>query len=230
METFTSESNETIVANTQVILTTVVVIIVDCFGIGLIIYCMRKMYLGIEIGHPIYATLFCNLVTVLAVCITEILILPFLKNIRFETFVKSSAAYYGVFQGVILLVLSVLRYLYICHNVWLHEHFPNISYLTALSVGSIYMVYSICMANILPVYIHHGWPFKGMTDMDLHPRLVCAGTLVLNETVILVLSSIFYFLILSHRGGIGKNSVDVLPDGTNKHDHQMVSNIKYFTK
>ena len=111
MENLTTDVNQTILLNSTLISMTDIVIICDCFNIVLTIYCIRQMYLGIEIGHPVYATVFCNLITVLAACIVEILVLPFIKNIRIETVVKSGAAFYAMFQGSALLVISVLRYL-----------------------------------------------------------------------------------------------------------------------
>ena len=224
MENFTTEVNQTIVRNSPAIMTTVLVMVCDCFNIGLTSYCIRQMYLGIEIGHPVYATLFCNLVSVLAVCIVEILVLPFLKNIRIETFVKSGSALYAMFQSVSWLVISVLRYLYIVHNNWLHKNFQSNRTLTALSIGLVYFLYGICLGNLIPVLIYHGWPFIGMTDMDPTPRLICLGTLVANESGILIVSSIFYFMILHQRGGIGKSSVDVLTAAASEEEQKSVSN------
>ena len=228
MENFTTEVNQTIVRNSPAIMTTVLVMVCDCFNIGLTSYCIRQMYLGIEIGHPVYATLFCNLISVLAICIVEILVLPFLKNIRAETIVKSGAALYAMFQGTCWLVISILRYLYIVHNNWLHKKFQGTRTLTLLSIGLVYFVYSFCLGTLIPVLVHHGWPFIGMTEMDPTPRLICIGTLVANEGGILIVSSIFYFMILHHRGGIGKSSVDVLTAASNREEQKSVSNKKVY--
>ena len=224
MENLTTDVNQTILLNSPLISTTDIVIICDCFNIVLTIYCIRQMYLGIEIGHPVYATVFCNLITVLAACIVEILVLPFIKNIRIETVVKSGAAFYAMFQGTAMLVISVLRYLYIVHNIWLHKNFQSTKTLVGLSIGLVYIVYIFCLGTLIPVLVHHGWPFIAMTEMDPTPRLICRGTMGANESGILILSSIFYFMILHHSGRIGKSSVGVLTPETNGEEPKSVSN------
>ena len=62
-----------------------------------------------------------------------------------------------------------------------------------------------------------------MTEMDPTPRLICIGTMVANESGILILSSIFYFMI-HHSGRIGKSSVGVLTAEANGEEANSVSN------
>ena len=138
--------------------------------------------------------------------------------------VKSGAAFYAMFQGSALLVISVLRYLYIVHNNWLHKNFQSTKTLVCLSIGLLYIVYSFCLGSLIPVLVHHGWPFIAITEMDPTPRLICIGTMVANESGILIVSSIFYFMILHHSGRICKSSVGVLTPETNGEEPKSVSN------
>jgi len=211
MENTTSEDDQTLVKNYQCIVVVVLVIVCDCFNIGLLIYGMRQMYFGIEIGHPVYATLFCNLVSVLAASTIEVLVLPFLQDIRAETFVKSCAAFYAIFHGTTWLVMSVLRYLYIVHGSWLHVVFPDSRTLTVLSLGLIYLIYSICLVSTLFVLVPNGWPYIEVAEMGPGPKVACVAAVFANYGCILGLSSIFYYLILHQKGAVGKSSVQVQP-------------------
>ena len=209
MEKFSSEDLQTSPLGLTLI---IAVIVCDCFNIGLLLYGMRQMYFGIEISHPVYATLFCNLASVLTASAVEIVALPFLKDIRAETFVKSCASFYAIFHGTTWLVMSVLRYLYIVHSNWVHAKFPNSRSLTVISIGFIYLIYSICLATTLSVLVPNGWPYIEVNEMDPGPRMACVAAVFANYGCILGLSSIFYFLILHQRGAVGKNSVQVQPD------------------
>ena len=78
MENLTTASvlDDSAISNSQML---VVAMICDCSNIGLLIFGIRKMYLAIEIGHPVYATLFCNLASALVSSIVELFVIPFLN-------------------------------------------------------------------------------------------------------------------------------------------------------
>jgi len=189
----------------------VLTIICDCFNIGMLSGGIRQMYLGIEIGHPVYATLFCNLVSVLVTSIVELLAIPFLNEIRVQTLVKSCATFYAIFHASAWLVMSVLRYLYIVHNDWVHKTFPEPKTLAAISIFSIYCIYGISISTIIPLFLVNGWPYRGVTEMEAASKIACTITVLASYICILGISSIFYFLILHQKGAIGKNCIGTLP-------------------
>jgi hypothetical protein len=204
----------------EVVTTTV---ICDSFNIGILIFGLRQMYFGIEVGHPVFATLFCNLVSVLAVSIIETLLIPFLNGIRVETLVKSSSAFYALFHASTWLIMSILRYIYIVHNQWVHKTFPEARTLAVISITTIYCIFGISMSIVIPVFKMNGWPYIEVSEMDREPKIACLIALLGCYGVILTFSNIVYVLILHQRGAIGKNGVGVLPEDTGVQEPTLVS-------
>jgi len=93
------------------------------------------MYNGIEIQHPLYAILFCNLIVPLissSINITGFEFLPF------EKYVKISNLTNGIsisFHGTCWLLSSVIRYLYIMHNDWLFSKLPDVKKQCWIALG-----------------------------------------------------------------------------------------------
>jgi hypothetical protein len=83
------------------------------------------IYFGIEISHPVYAVLFCNLVIALASSLTNVLIFPVLKNINYTNLLNGNSVVCLLFHICSWCILSVLRYLYIIHKSWIEEKFPK---------------------------------------------------------------------------------------------------------
>ena len=182
----------------------------DALNIVVLTYGLRQMYLGIEISHPVYATLFCNLMSVLAASIIEMISLPFLNgSIRAETFAKSCAAFYALFHNCSWLVMAILRYLYIVNSHWIHQNFPDPKRLTAISIFAIYGIYILNLSSTIPLLVVNGWPYIELSEMSDVARKVCGLPVLVNYLSIICLSCIFYILILHQRGGIGKNSVGI---------------------
>jgi hypothetical protein len=196
------------ITNSHSIIATV---ICDSFNIMILVWGLHLMYLGIEIVHPVFATLFCNLMSVLAVSIIEILLIPFLNEIRIETLVRSSSAFYALFHACTWLVMSFLRYVYIVHGNWVHKIFPEAKVLTFVSLSTIYCIYGVSMSVILPIFLGNGWPYLEVVEMDREPKIACMTALLACYVSIVSFSNIFFVLILHQRGPIGKNAVDILP-------------------
>jgi len=189
----------------------IIIVICDSFNTGLLVCCIQQMYLSVEIGHPVYATLFCNLVSVLAASILELLTIPLLEQIQVQTFVKSWSYFYSIFHACTWLVMTVLRYVYIVHNDWVHKTFTQSRTLTVLSISLIYCVYFLTVSMIIPILVKHGWPYIEVNKMNWESKRACFIAVLAGYGWIICLSNVFYVLILHQRGAIGKNSVDVLP-------------------
>ena len=167
-----------------------------------------QMYLGIEITHPVYMALFCNLVTHLCASIVEMLISPFLVKIRVTTLVKGTSTLCVLFHCCCWCVLSILRYIYIIHSDWLVKKIPENKTITKITLLAIYTLYLVCSITLFLPTIYFGWPYKEMYELEKTPKLICILSILLTYFVLLGSSGFFYFLILHHRGKMGQNSVE----------------------
>jgi len=202
--------------------------ICDSFNIVVLLFSIRQMYLAIEIGHPAYAVLFCNLIAVILASAAEIAALPLLEFIRVQTFVKNCTAFVVIFHACTWFVMSVLRYLYIVHNDWVHKTFPDARKLTILSLCLTYCIYCITVLTFLPLFLIKKWPYIEVIEMDMADRIACSIAFLGSYIGILGISCIFYFLILQQKGSIGKNSVGVLPAELEENEIARVSKTNNF--
>ncbi len=84
------------------------------------------MYNGIEIQHPLYAILFCNLIVPL---ISSSINLSVYGFVPLKFYIKVSNFTYGFsvyFHAICWLLSSLIRYLYIMNNDWLYSKFPDV--------------------------------------------------------------------------------------------------------
>jgi len=206
--TLTSIVHQNIIDNSQEVIATV---ICDGFNIGVLIFSLWQMYLGIEVGHPVYATLFCNLMFVLFVSIVELILTPFLNQIRVETLIKSSSGFCGLFHISTWLVMSALRYGYIVHSDWVHKTFSDTRTLAVMSITAVFLIFGISMSILVSTLIVNGWPYLAVTEMDQEAKIACMMAMLSCSVFILSFSNIFFVLILHERGAIGKSAVDILP-------------------
>jgi len=206
--TITTILQQNIINNSHAIIATVMC---DSFNLGILICGLWQMYLGIEVGHPVYATLFCNLMFVLFVSIVEITLAPFLNQIRVETLFKSSAGFCALFHASTWLVMSALRYIYIVHSDWVHKTFSEARTLAIVSITAICVIFCISMSIAVSTFIKNGWPYIGITEMDREPKISCMVSIIGCYIFIFSVSNIFFVLILHERGVIGKSAVGVLP-------------------
>jgi hypothetical protein len=201
----------------------IVTMVCDTLNIAMLLYGIYHMYRAIEIGHPVYATLFYNLILVILASTLEIVAVPFLEYIRVQTFVKNCTAFVVIFHACTWLVMSVLRYLYIVHNNWVHKTFPDPRKLTILSLCLTCCIYCITILTFLPLFLINKWPYIEVIEMEMTDRIACSIAFLASYICILGISSIFYTLILHQRGSIGNNCVGVLPAGLEDNELTRVS-------
>jgi len=92
------------------------------------------MYQGIEIGHPLYAVLFANLILPMAFSLMNIIGFAFMPQISYYILANTSNAMSIFFHCTCWCTTSLIRYLYIIKPDWLHKKLPSIKVqcLTAL--------------------------------------------------------------------------------------------------
>ena len=101
------------------------VILPEYFSLFLLALILRSMYKCVEIGHPLFAVLFLNLVVTAlssALNVSVFAAVSFIKFIMFFNYVNTLAL---LFHCTSWCVTSAIRYLYISHEEWLFDTFPS---------------------------------------------------------------------------------------------------------
>jgi hypothetical protein len=168
------------------------------------------MYNGIEISHPIYATLFCNMVITLLSSVIDVFIFPFVTNFKYSTLVNGNSVLCLLFHFCSWFVLSVLRYFYIVYPDQLHQRFPEPKVLSSIAIISDILIFTINCAGMLGTLMYFGWPQIKMYYMPTTHKIISISTILSIYVLLLSLSCCFYILILRKRGKLGINQVAVL--------------------
>ena len=167
-----------------------------------------QMYLGIDINHPLYSTLFFNLLITLISSIIDIFIFPFISTVKYIILVNGNNLICLLFHCCSWSVSSVLRYLYIIHANWLHTKFPEARLLSSLAILSVCLIFSTCSGIFLGTVTYVGWPNKRGSEMTSQERALTMGTFFTLYLFLLGSNCIFYILILRQRGQLGRNRVE----------------------
>jgi len=158
------------------------------------------MYNGIEISHPVYATLFCNMIVTFLSSIIDVFVFPFVTNLKYSTLVSGNSVFCLLFHFSNWFVLSVLRYFYIVYPDQLHNKFPEQNMLSYLAIVLVFLVFAPPCILIVAVLTYCGWPQVKVYHMPLINTIICTVSVVSNYLLLLSSSCCFYFLILWKRG------------------------------
>ena len=175
-----------------------------------------QMYFGIDINHPIYSTLFCNLFITLISSIIDVFIFPFISAVKYIILVNGNNLLCLLFHCCSWSVSSVLRYLYIIHANWLHTKFPEAKLLSSWAILSICLIFSTCSGIFIGTVRYVGWPNKRGSEMTLQERALTMGTFFTLYLLLLGTNCFFYILILRQRGKLGRNRVEDFVGLSNK--------------
>jgi hypothetical protein len=83
------------------------------------------MYQGIEIGHPLYAVLFLNLIASLVSTLVDITVFFFISNMKYIVFSNIINALSLFFHCTSWCVTSGLRFVYIIYGDWFNNLIPS---------------------------------------------------------------------------------------------------------
>jgi hypothetical protein len=170
---------------------------------------LYQMYSGIEIAHPVYAVLFCNLLVTLISSMIDVFIFPFITILKYTILVNANTTMCFLFHCCSWCVLSLLRCLYIINPKWLHEKFPNPKTLCALAIFGLFFIFILTFGTVLGTSMSFGWPYKRTTDLTSRQRLVSSSTILLTYFSLVGTSCLLYILILRKRGKLGINNVGI---------------------
>jgi hypothetical protein len=167
------------------------------------------MYNGVEIEHPVYRVLFCNLIVTFSSSAVNLIAYPIEKEIKYSTIVNSNNAFSLLFHCCCWLIVSLLRFVYIVHKDWLLERFPDQIVLNKLAVASVFVTYLICLLLVIIVCMLCGWPKLKVFEMPMPQKAISAGTLFGIHILLICFSCFFYLLILRKRGILRNNKVGI---------------------
>jgi hypothetical protein len=180
--------------------------------LGCVILCTitYNMYKGIEIGHPIYAVIFCDLIGTLTSSLINTAILPFVDTCRYTSLANGNSIVFLAFHCCCWCVLSILRYIYIIKKAWLDEKFPDSSSLLKVSLSALVILVLWNASSGVAVAIYYGYPQIKVMDMAIEQKMKCTTIVMLNLILMISVSCWCYFQILRHNGKFGNNSVGII--------------------
>jgi hypothetical protein len=167
------------------------------------------MYHGIEIEHPIFRVLFCNLIVTFSSSAVNLIAYPIEKEIKYSTIVNSNNAFSLLFHCCCWFIVSLLRFMYIVHKDWLFERFPDQIVLNKLAVASVFVTYLVCLLLVIIVCMLCGWPRLKVFEMPMPQKAFSAGTLFGIYILLIFFSCFFYLLILRKRGRLRNNKIGI---------------------
>jgi hypothetical protein len=165
------------------------------------------MYNGIEIEHPVFSVLFCNLIVAFVSSVVNVIAYPFEKEIKYSTIINGSNYFGLLFHCCCWLIVSLLRFAYIIHKEWLFTKFPDQKTLNRSAVASVFCSYLVCLLVVTIVGVLCGWPRLKVFEMPMPQKAISVGTLLGIYILLICSSCFFYLLILRKRGNnkVGNN-------------------------
>jgi len=162
------------------------------------------MYNGIEIEHPVFRVLFCNLVAALLSSAVNVIVFPIKMEIKYSSIIGGNNVFCLIFHCCCWFIVSLLRYLYIIHKEWLLNRYPDPKYLNRLAIASVFLTYFTCWSTLIVVFTYCGWPKLKLSEMERPQKAFASGTLL---GIFISLSCFLYLLILKKRGMLKNNRV-----------------------
>jgi hypothetical protein len=167
-------------------------------------------YKGIEIKHPVYAVIFCDLIVALATSLANAVIFPFMSTYKYTNLSNGSNMFCLIFHSCCWCILSIQRYVYITKKAWLEEKFPDLGRLLKVSLLSLMTLVTLNVTSYLVTIVYFGYPQVKVMDTSLEHKIACVMVLLCYFVGMFIVSCWCYFEILRKRGKLGHNIVDII--------------------
>ena len=168
------------------------------------------IYKGIEIEHPVYAVIFCDLIVTLVSSLINVVVLPFASNdFRFTALANGNSVLCLHFHCCCWVVLSVLRYLYIVKEKWLDEKLLGSRVRLLVAFAALAALFLTNVTSVLGIVVYFGYPEIRVMDLALSQKLTAMAVILANLIGMIMTSCLCYFQILRQKGHLMNNSVDV---------------------
>lgn len=166
---------------------------------------LNMMYRGIEIGHPIYAILFCDLLIAFVSSFVNAFVFPFVSFLPYFVLVNGNSVACLLLHCCCWCVLSFLRYVFIVKKSWLDSSkLFEMKNLLSLSLLVVALLFTASFSSMLGITMYFGYPEKKLLSFPVHQRVICLMVYIGNYVTLMLVSCTFYYLIL-----VKSNKVDV---------------------
>jgi hypothetical protein len=168
------------------------------------------IYKGIEISHPVYGLIFCDLILTLITSLINVVTFPFLNTYQYMILANGNCTICLVIQCCCWCILSVLRYMYITNRTWLENKFPDSKQLIVFSLLGLCFLVVISLSSTSATFIYFGYPEVKVIKAPLEHKIIVSSVLLLNLAAMILVSCWCYFDIKRQRGKLRQNSVNVI--------------------
>lgn len=164
------------------------------------------MYRGIEISHPIFGIIFSNLIFPFIMTVLNIMTLLFS---HFYNWLRLATSWS---------LISVLRFLYIKHEVWVHTRWPDVKNLRNIALAAQFGFYVFqLMTFFVTVTIFaspYGWPQKPfLSVVPPHLQVFLAVFGCFFFTLPILISGIFYVKLSRILKRVEPTEKEIVSDG-----------------
>lgn len=181
----------------------------EVFNTLLLVTGIFQMYHGIEISHPVYLVLFCNLLAAMFSSLIDVVAFPVLSIGSFEMLLVANGVFCLIFHCISWEAVSILRYVYIVYPDWIGGKIPAEKNLCRFSMAFVLAQYTIEVLFLLGVLIISDWPKIRVVEMPKLNMMVSIAAILINLLIPVIVSIVFSLLLIAKRGKIGLNKVDI---------------------
>jgi len=125
-------------------------------NIALLIAVIYGMYHGIEVGHPIYAVLFLNLVVPVLATLIEIGLYFALSSELYLTIASGFGGSCLTFHSNSWCITSAMRYTYIAYESWVHSKIPSMKIQSILACSLTIFIVCSTQGTIFTIAVSLG--------------------------------------------------------------------------
>ena len=140
---------------TQTLIFTWISVAPEFFNLALLIIGVDAMCHGIDIGHPLYIILFLNLIIPLAVTVINISAFLFINIEQYATMSNAMNGLSVEFHCNCWCICSIIRYIYMVHESWIHSRLPNPKLQCAIAIvitfATYVALYYVSYAKLVPL-------------------------------------------------------------------------------
>ena len=129
-----STSSEIDISDNPIWVVQLLCVLPEYFNLFFLICGLYGMYQGIEIGHPVYAVLFLNLIVPTISTLLDIAAFFFISTFNYVLFSNLVNGFTVFFHCTSWCVTSMLRFIYIICGDWFNSLIPNQKLQSALAV------------------------------------------------------------------------------------------------
>ena len=185
-----------------------VLVIVESVNTLLLAAGLILMFRGIEIGHPVYSILFCDLLATFFSSLLNAWVIPFVTSYPYYILANANSLSGLLLHCSFWCVLSILRYMYIINKTWIEETFPKMWKLFMWSLLTAVIMYLVIFSTMFGIAVYFGYPEKKILSLPFEQRVICMVVYIMFYVFLNLVSCMFYSLIVRKRGKLGVNSID----------------------